>query len=212
MEKQDIRVERSRTSIKNAFILLMKEREYDEITVKDLAEIAMINRKTFYAHYETKQALFEAMMREMFEDIFYSFIYPKPGMGRNVDEEILTADIRRFLTTVDQYREELEVMITSQTSGMAFDVSEKVILDRVEDIHLITGAVPGEVPIELYLIRIRGFFMMVMDWWLEQKRYGLEEAASIIMKLMRENTCTMFRYQSPGAEMSMCGSGNRNNR
>jgi AcrR family transcriptional regulator len=177
----------------------MREREYEDITVKDLAQRAGVNRKTFYAHFQTKQELYESMVREMFEEIFYTFIYPKPNPGLDVDSQVLMEDIRLFFQAVDRYREELEVLVTSQTSAVAFIVAEQVILQRADDIRLMTEALPGKVPLQLYLIRIKSFFMMMIDWWLEQNEYSLEEAAVIMQKTMRKNTCSVFRYQrTPG--------------
>ena len=197
--RNDIRSKRSVTAIRHAFLCLMREREYEDITVKDLAQRAGVNRKTFYAHFQTKQELYESMVREMFEEIFYTFIYPKPNPGLDVDSEALREDIRLFFQAVDRYREELEVLVTSQTSAVAFIVAEQVILQRADDIRLMTEALPGKVPLQLYLIRIKSFFMMMIDWWLEQNEYSLEEAAVIMQKTMRKNTCSVFRYQrTPG--------------
>lgn len=46
--KPDRRVARTKKAIKNAFAELMSEKEISEITVKDIAETADVNRKTFY--------------------------------------------------------------------------------------------------------------------------------------------------------------------
>jgi len=201
MERQDIRIERSRQAIQSALLCLMREKEYDAITVKDLAEKAMINRKTFYAHYEGKEALFMAMMHDMFDEIFCTFMYPKPNPAPEVDVRVLEEDIRAFLRTVERYREELEVMITDQTSELAFAVAERIILNRARDIRLITADVPGRVPVQIYLIRIKSFFLMMIDWWLEQKECGLEEAVAILSRSMRKDTCSLFRYhRSQGSE------------
>lgn len=41
------------------------EMDYESITVKELTERAMINRKTFYLHYETIDALLEELQQEI---------------------------------------------------------------------------------------------------------------------------------------------------
>ena len=195
MERADLRVERSRQAIVGAFLELMKRREYDSITVKDLAEAAYINRKTFYAHFDTKQMLFEAMMREMFQDIFSPFMYAKEEPGMDVDANVLLKDIRCFLRTVESYRDELEIMITNQTSEMAFAIAEDVIMDRAKDIYLTTENAKGKVPVRLYVMSIKVFFMMLIDWWLDGPEISLDEAAVIVSRLMRKSTCSIFRYQ-----------------
>ena len=41
------------------------EMDFEQITVKELTERAMINRKTFYLHYETLDALLEELQTEI---------------------------------------------------------------------------------------------------------------------------------------------------
>ena len=183
---------RSKDAIQKAFVDLMKTRTYDEITVKDLAEAARINRKTFYAHYETKQALFESMMGEMFDEICSCFMYDKPVMDA---EPMLKDDIRRFLQVTEKYREQLDVMITDQTATMTFIVSEQAIIQRAQAIHILPEVLPGRVPVELYTMRLKNFFLSVMDWWLGQQKYTLDEATEILYKAMRTNLSSVFRYQ-----------------
>ena len=47
----DLRIVKTRTNIKNSLIDLLAEKNVSKITVTELAEKAMINRKTFYRHY-----------------------------------------------------------------------------------------------------------------------------------------------------------------
>ena len=50
-EKTDKRSLKTKRAIKDAFIRLMSEKDISQITIKELALTADINRKTFYAHY-----------------------------------------------------------------------------------------------------------------------------------------------------------------
>ena len=47
----DLRIERTRKCIKDAFIELRKSKPIEKITVKELAALASINKATFYSHY-----------------------------------------------------------------------------------------------------------------------------------------------------------------
>ena len=49
--KMDRRVIKKKKAIRNAFAELLVEKEVSQITVKNIAEIANINRKTFYSYY-----------------------------------------------------------------------------------------------------------------------------------------------------------------
>lgn len=48
----DLRKERTKRSIINAFLELRAKKPLERISVKELSELAMINKATFYTHYE----------------------------------------------------------------------------------------------------------------------------------------------------------------
>lgn len=68
VNEKDPRVLRTRQLINEAFRILLQKKDFDAITIKDIAEKASINRATFYAHYEDKYALLE----EITEQAFYN--------------------------------------------------------------------------------------------------------------------------------------------
>lgn len=50
-KKVDRRVKKTKKSIRNAFAELLTIKDINEITIKDIADVADINRKTFYNYY-----------------------------------------------------------------------------------------------------------------------------------------------------------------
>jgi len=60
----DPRVTRTRALIRDALKALLSQKSFESISVQDIAEQATVNRATFYAHYQDKFALLEAMIRE----------------------------------------------------------------------------------------------------------------------------------------------------
>ena len=63
----DLRTERTRQSIKNAFFELRKQKPLEKISVKELAELAYINKATFYTHYHDIFDLADQLENEFFE-------------------------------------------------------------------------------------------------------------------------------------------------
>lgn len=55
--KRDLRVIKTRRAIEDAFVDLLLEKGFANITVQDIADRALINRKTFYGHYQDKYEL-----------------------------------------------------------------------------------------------------------------------------------------------------------
>ena len=68
----DLRIKKTLQNIRKSFFELAKEKPIDDITVKELCERAMINKATFYLHYEN---INELIM--MFEDEFVNEITGK---------------------------------------------------------------------------------------------------------------------------------------
>lgn len=61
----DMRITRTREAIRSAFIDMICEMDYEQITIKELTERAGINRKTFYLHYDSLDDLLGEMQNEM---------------------------------------------------------------------------------------------------------------------------------------------------
>ncbi len=61
--QEDLRVRRTHKFLWEALMAELSERAFEEITVKDICERAMVHR-TFYKHYEDKYALLEQGMRQ----------------------------------------------------------------------------------------------------------------------------------------------------
>ena len=63
-EQTDLRIRRTHKFLQEAMIELITEKGFEAITVGDIAERAMINRATFYRHYEDKYDLVAKIFEE----------------------------------------------------------------------------------------------------------------------------------------------------
>ena len=62
----DLRVIKTKGLIKGAFIELVEEKGFDNVTIKDICSKAQINRNTFYLHYFDKIDLLTKLASEVF--------------------------------------------------------------------------------------------------------------------------------------------------
>lgn len=60
----DLRTKRAKVMIEAAFIELAQQKKFQSISVTDIASTAMVNRQTFYAHYQDKNQLVETMITD----------------------------------------------------------------------------------------------------------------------------------------------------
>lgn len=64
MATVDRRIARTQTAIKNALLELMSEKNFDSITIQDIADRADVNRATVYLHYLDKFDLLDKVIEE----------------------------------------------------------------------------------------------------------------------------------------------------
>ncbi|OKP65920.1 TetR family transcriptional regulator [Paenibacillus sp. P3E] len=62
MGKVDRRILKTQESLKNAVIELMMEKNFDDITIQELADRANVNRGTIYLHYQDKFDLLDQLI------------------------------------------------------------------------------------------------------------------------------------------------------
>lgn len=93
----DLRIERTKRSIINAFLKLRAEKPIEKITVKELSEEAFINKATFYSHYHDIYDLSEQLEDEMIASVLRGIPHPD-----------------HLITNPKQAVEELVVALTSQ--------------------------------------------------------------------------------------------------
>ena len=65
----DPRIVRSRRMLMDALIKLLDVKEFDDISVQEIADAATLNRATFYLHYPDKNALLQAMTAARFREL-----------------------------------------------------------------------------------------------------------------------------------------------
>jgi AcrR family transcriptional regulator len=69
IEAADPRVLRSRRMLMEALVRLLTQKEFEDISIQEIADAATLNRATFYLHYPDKNALLQAMTATRFRDL-----------------------------------------------------------------------------------------------------------------------------------------------
>lgn len=83
----DLRVIKTKKNIRDAFLELRKQHSLDEIKVNVLCEKAMVNKTTFYNHYQDIYELSEELEKEVLNSFFDNF----------KDIDMMLIDANRFI-------------------------------------------------------------------------------------------------------------------
>ena len=63
--REDLRVRRTKKALSDAFMQLLAEKEFEEITINELCTLAGVRRATFYKHYADKFSFLTAFIRSL---------------------------------------------------------------------------------------------------------------------------------------------------
>jgi AcrR family transcriptional regulator len=87
----DLRVRRTRQQLQRAFLELLHEKGFLAMSVQNIAERAMVNRGTFYAHFADKYMLADALVRERFQHVLEKRLPPTAGWNSETLHELVEA-------------------------------------------------------------------------------------------------------------------------
>ncbi len=76
---EDLRIRRTHKLLWEALMTELSLRPFEEITVKEICERAMVHRSTFYKHYEDKYALLEQGMQQMYDTLVAEVVHAPPS-------------------------------------------------------------------------------------------------------------------------------------
>ncbi len=74
----DRRIQRTRETLRHAFMQLLKDRDWDQIRVQDICDLANVGRSTFYNHYVDKEGLLVGGLSDL-GDYIRSNYAKRPG-------------------------------------------------------------------------------------------------------------------------------------
>ncbi|NGP45636.1 TetR/AcrR family transcriptional regulator [Bacillaceae bacterium SIJ1] len=137
--KVDPRVQRTRRLIMDAFIELSGEKEFRDITVKDITTEAMINRATFYYHFADIYDLLEKALSE----VLLVNLNGADFADRALNAETLTAmfvAITNFQKSLSNrchrgYEETIARIIREQLEVILFDILKRQYSDDEEALN-----------------------------------------------------------------------------
>ena len=95
-KKEDRRVRRTKKLLTQALMQLLQEKQVNEITVKELTELADMNRGTFYLYYRDIYDMLEKIEDSLFDGLNEIVSLPQNAASSDVTKPILL-DLFRFI-------------------------------------------------------------------------------------------------------------------
>jgi len=132
MKNEDLRVIKTRNALYNALIDLMKEKTFEEIKVSDICDRALINRSTFYAHFDDKYQLLSTLIDDLKKSLINEL---KKNTNINSVKDYYIEVIKIFLQHVEDKKDTYKAIAINNRNSILVDIISDVI-DNDIIIHL----------------------------------------------------------------------------
>ncbi|WP_303754417.1 TetR/AcrR family transcriptional regulator [Enterococcus sp. S86.2] len=195
MRKTDLRVKRTNKMIIEAFIHLVEKNGYEQVTVQDIADQAMINRATFYAHYKDKQDLYETIF-DYALTAFTSVLNPAELVKGN---RIKVRQIEVVMTKIYRNIHENRKFYLTIMDASANEILRKKIADILNEQYadvfnrLKITENEIEVPMDFIIEYMTSIFIGTLHWWLTtDSQMTPEHLAKLVIKLVGNGHLTVL--------------------
>ncbi len=173
--KTDLRIQRTQKAIVDAFYDLLDERSFNAITVIDICNRALINRGTFYTHFDDKYALLDKCIC----DIMY-------GLHEQVKRAHGDSDLITYynevmslgITFLDANRKRIRAIILKAENSLVFDKVHDILTDNIKKRLNSTRPRNGGTgsPSNIIAEFFSGGIIFLIKWWLlDSPNYTLED-------------------------------------
>ena len=166
---QDARAVRTREALRLALLRLLDLKSLEQITIRDICEVAKVGYTTFFRHHPTKQSLLDDVAAEQIGQLV--------GLSLPAaDATDMRAGSVALFTYVDQHR---KLWSTLLTGGAERAMRDEFL--RLSRQIAATRAQPGIwPPADIATILVASSTIELLSWWLRQRApLTIEEVADI---------------------------------
>jgi AcrR family transcriptional regulator len=207
--KTDRRILRTRRSLRNALLNLIKEKDFDSISVEEITDRADLGRATFYLHYKDKEDLLLEEFREIARNRVQVLSEIPLSIWRlnqgNLDIVNGNSPIMPLLLVFEHASQNANlyrILLKGKNSqSIAVQMREIIVKAINEIIQTQTEgkAVSEPIPVELLAAYFSGAMMSSINWWLEQENPPQpDQMARMFQHLFFPGVLQLWgRYQNP---------------
>ena len=175
---EDLRIRRTRKLLQKALLEAASEKGFAHITVRDITERAMVNRATFYRHYQDKYDLLEQYIRELSEFIDWdageSSVNSLGAQLEDMPHPGLVNLLRHMQAHADFYRVMLGKQGDPAFCGQAFRSHIEEGYRKILASHA-PPSDPTRPPVDLIVSYLLTAGIGAIVWWLENDQPALPE-------------------------------------
>ncbi|MCR5041819.1 MAG: TetR/AcrR family transcriptional regulator [Clostridia bacterium] len=129
-KKEDLRVRRTHKLLYTAFLELVSQRSIEDLTITDVCERAMVNRATFYKHFDDKYDFFCFCIKQLLDEFKRSL--PSSAESRSVIDYYILL-LRELLLFVNNNRKIIETATKSVNAYVIKQMVHDLVLSEITE-------------------------------------------------------------------------------
>jgi AcrR family transcriptional regulator len=180
-DTDDLRARRTRKTLQQALIDLTIEKGFVDVTVRDIAERAMVNRSTFYRYYLDKYELLEQFMEDVYR---LTAVEDEQAVTDQRPPYRSSTGLINMLNNVQQHADFYRVMFGPK-GDPTFVQNVRTYIEkrfRLMMPTLPTSNDPSRPPLEASIRYISHAGIGIITWWLDNKQHSAEQVAEWLMQ------------------------------
>lgn len=195
MKKLDLRVKRTNKYIIEAFIRLVEEKGFEQVTVQNIADEAMINRATFYAHYKDKQDLYEKIFDLAVESFTAILDFEDFVQGNRIKIRKIEAAMTELFLHIQKNRSFYLTIMDASAIEIIRKKLGLILTERYQEIFSTLRITEGdiEVPLDFIIDYMTSIFVGTLHWWLTaETTMTPDHLAKLVIKLVANGHLTVL--------------------
>lgn len=180
----DLRIIKTHKALTDAFWQMLSEKKFEDVTVSELCDRAMVRRATFYKHFadkyeffafvvRAKQAEFDAQIRQQTDDMHPQSFY--------------LGIIQHTLDFLNSNKKLVQTVLESDMLPTVMDIlSRQIIIDITQKLKEdAQNGVPIPASPQVMAQFFTGALLYTARWWVTQKKVSEAELMEELTPLMR---------------------------
>ena len=185
-KKEDLRIRKTKANLYRSLLQLMENKTFEEIKVIDICSASMINRSTFYDHFNDKYELLASLIEDL-----------KTELIEHIDVQIEANSIKEYYIELlklllEYFEKNLNVYSSiaivkknnnSIAFDMMFDASLEAVTKRLKENYINKSDIPIEV---IALFYVSGVTKICTEAIKDTKEFSSDKIIKYLEKLLPE--------------------------
>lgn len=160
----DLRIRRTHKLLFDALTLLLSEKSFDNITITDICDKAMVHRTTFYKHFEDKYHLLDSLISQLVQN------FEEKSTKQTPVDNPRQYYVNLFKLLLEHMQENIKMYsVGLLNNGSTIKVLQKIVVERTksrlesDEANGLIFLIPTPILSEFY----SSSMVSLAIWWLE---------------------------------------------